>query len=211
MCESGKYSNSNGSSACSLCTLHTTSSAASVSAEDCLCDRGLTMVTTSRVCQSCAVGKYKNESGNQDCSDCPHGAFSLASSSELVDCRCMLGYTGPDGGPCKTCVPGTYKHVNGTASCRLCSAGKYSTETGQVSEVMCRSCPSHTYSGEGSNMLTNCTCNVGYTGPNGQECFANFTSCGLECLQHSADWICNTTCGDGLRAGVMPITPNRAT
>ena len=62
--------------------------------------------------------------------------------------------------------------MNGSAPCSLCSKGTYSTETAQISESTCSDCPAHTFSRVGSRQLTNCTCNNGYTGPDGAECGA---------------------------------------
>ena len=63
--------------------------------------------------------------------------------------------------------------MNGSAACSECRRGKYSTGTAETSEATCITCPAHTYSGEGSSMLVNCTCNKGYTGADGgAECSA---------------------------------------
>ena len=62
--------------------------------------------------------------------------------------------------------------MNGSAPCSLCSKGTYSTETAQISESTCSDCPAHTYSPDESTLLTNCTCNKGYTGPDGKACAA---------------------------------------
>ncbi len=45
------------------------------------------------------------------------------------------------------------------------------TATAAVQDT-CQDCPSYTYSGVGIGLLTNCTCNKGYTGPDGVECTA---------------------------------------
>ena len=62
--------------------------------------------------------------------------------------------------------------VNGSAACTLCKRGKYSTATAAISEATCQGCPSYTYSPDGSGLPTNCTCNKGYTGPDGVACAA---------------------------------------
>ena len=90
----------------------------------------------------------------------------------LTNCTCNKGYTGPDGMECRACFAGSFKHLNGSAACTLCLQGTYSTATAAISEATCQGCPSHTYSGAGSGLLTNCTCNKGYTGPDGVVCAA---------------------------------------
>ena len=89
----------------------------------------------------------------------------------LINCSCNKGYTGPDGIQCSACVAGSYKDVNGSAPCSLCSHGKHSAETAQISESTCRDCPAP-FSGVGSRLVTNCTCNKGYAGADGAECEA---------------------------------------
>ena len=132
-------------------------------------------VNGSALCDLCSQGKYSTATGRiseSTCSACPAHTYSGAGSSVLTNCTCNKGYTGPDGATCTACIAGTYKDVNGSAACTLCSRGKYSTATAGISEATCSACPAHTYSGAGSSVLTNCTCNKGYTGPDGVECEA---------------------------------------
>ena len=70
------------------------------------------------------------------------------------------------------CAAGKYKQATGIDACDDCEAGKYSTATAAVDQSTCQACPSYTYSGVGSGLLTNCTCNKGYTGSDGVECAA---------------------------------------
>jgi len=123
-------------------------------------------------CTECSQGKYSTKTGeisDTTCDDCPSHAYS---GSGCIICTCMKGYTGPDGVACTACIAGTYKHVNGSSPCTLCSPGKYSTETGEVLESSCDACPAHTHSSGGSASIMSCTCNQGYTGPNGESCTA---------------------------------------
>jgi hypothetical protein len=48
-----------------------------------------------------------------------------------------------------------------------CSAGKYSNESSALS---CRVCPTNATSPAGSSAVTNCTCNAGWSGPDGGTC-----------------------------------------
>ena len=71
-----------------------------------------------------------------------------------ITCPCNTGYTGPDAGvskgQCAMCAAGTYKPTNGSAACT--------------------SCPADSNSPVNSMILSSCSCNSGYTGPNGGPC-----------------------------------------
>ena len=194
LCSQGKYSTATGMSSestCSACPAHTYSGAGSSVLTNCTCNKGYTgpdgveceacvagtykEVNGSSPCTLCSQGKYSTETGEHfesTCSACPAHTYSGAGSSVLTNCTCNKGYTGPDGATCTACITGSYKDVNGSTACTLCSRGKYSTATAGISESTCSACPAHTYSGAGSSVLTNCTCNKGYTGPDGVECEA---------------------------------------
>jgi hypothetical protein len=140
------------------------------------CDAGGFKDTNgSAACTLCSQGKYSTATAaivQGTCQDCPLYTYSGVGSGLLTNCTCNKGYTGPDGEKCKACIAGTYKDVNGSSPCSLCNQGKYSTETGEISEATCSDCPAHTYSGAGSIVQENCTCNKGYTGADGVECAA---------------------------------------
>ena len=106
------------------------------------------------------------------CLACPNSTDSLRRSQNITDCKCNSGYTGPDGSNCTACAPGKYKSVNVSSDCLDCDAGKYSQGVAQSAEAACADCPNHTISNEGSSALSDCICNQGYTGPNGQACTA---------------------------------------
>ena len=72
---------------------------------------------------------------------------------------------------CVACPAGKYKDHSGSALCTDCSAGKYSTTIGLDSNS-CISCPEFTSSQIASTALLDCSCNAGYTGPNGYSCDA---------------------------------------
>ena len=135
----------------------------------CECAQGYAR-TKHGTCAACPAGTYSNATGMAECLTCPSGSSSAAASIAQTDCTCDSGYTGPDGGQCSACVAGTYKEVEGSHACTLCAKGKYSTEMGEVSEATCTGCPPNTDSLLGSNNITNCSCNGGYTGPDGMAC-----------------------------------------
>jgi hypothetical protein len=121
-------------------------------------------------CVSCAIATYKNWTGVNACMACPIQATTLSEASTFsTQCLCNKGYTGPNGQVCNACVAGKYKPTLGNAACLDCPLGKYSPGAGSVG---CLACPGNSYSPASSSALTQCTCNVGFTGPNGGSCTA---------------------------------------
>lgn len=76
-------------------------------------------------CQSCGIGTYSAPAACA-CLDCPSNSTTASTASEQSDCLCNAGYTGPSGGTCEACSPGTYKQAPGSQTCELCEAGTYS-------------------------------------------------------------------------------------
>ncbi|KAJ1467884.1 hypothetical protein T484DRAFT_1644994 [Baffinella frigidus] len=114
---------------------------------------GFTAVSNGIECTACATGAYKPTTGAVACTTCPDGTSSVAGSDELADCKCVVGYTATtDGEVCIACSAGSYKSTTGTGSC----VGV---------------CPTGTSSEPGSDELTDCKCNTGYTaGSDGIAC-----------------------------------------
>ena len=233
LCASGKYSSETGGiteSTCTDCPATTYSGDGSGLLTNCTCNRGYTgddgtdcieciagtwkALNGSSSCILCVSGKYSNktaEISEATCDDCPAQSYSGDGSNVITNCTCNQGYTGPDGSNCKECIAGTWKALNGSSSCILCASGKYSSETGGIAESICTDCPAHTYSGDGSGLLTNCTCNVGYIdddgGPCSPECGTSGKTSGsirlVDCdvnkccrveVEHSGQW--GTVCDD---------------
>ena len=171
-CEAGSFSEA-GSSSCS-CGFGYTMPRGSV---DCMaCAAGTFKgFIGSEACLSCSAGKYSSASGaisNQSCVLCPENSFSNAASPSLINCTCNKGYTNSMGQECTACLPGTYKDVVGTSTCSYCPPGTYSTQSALSSKASCQACPVHASSVSGSNAITHCACNRGYTGQDGQTCVA---------------------------------------
>jgi hypothetical protein len=99
---------------------------------DCVCGPGLTIADGA--CVACAAGTYSTETGRVTmCDSCPAGTSSDEGSDELIDCKCVAGYTAiSDGVSCTACGAGTYKAAIGYGECTPCSAGTYSIETGRA-------------------------------------------------------------------------------
>ena len=108
-------------------------------------------------------------SATWQCVTCPANSDSPPESTASTDCICNPGYTGPNGGTCTECVSGTYKSDTGPAACTNCVAGQYSTAVGAASNV-CQGCPPNSDALEASDAQTDCTCNVGSSGPDGNTC-----------------------------------------
>ena len=165
-CEGGKYSGSSGAEGCATCGVNTYSSAdrsqcmacpsrsvsnqSSAGLTDCKCDVGATG-PDGGTCLPCPAGTFKNLTGSVACTRCAFKSTSPNSSVAATDCRCFAGYTGPNGGVCSECPAGTYKEVLGSAPCL-------------------NACPANTNSPVASKAVSECICNAGYTGPDGQVC-----------------------------------------
>ena len=189
-CARGKYSTSTAATAestCVGCPSYTHSPDGSGMLANCTCVKGYTG-SDGNSCMACDAGKHKSTNGSAPCTWCPPGKFSSSSatwcndcppntnsrlgSNVVTNCTCNAGYTGPDGAACQACVAGTYKDINGSALCMRCISGKFSNATGETTGKTCKDCPANTHSEVGSGMMIHCTCNSGYTGPDGVACVA---------------------------------------
>ena len=159
------------------------------SQSQCVCAAGYSLVSTT--CTPCAKGTFKESTGDQSCTLCNEGQYGVdlgsddrnscqncpafsnadAGSVRIQDCNCIPGYTGPNGVDCTPCGAGTYKLDYGPFACENCVTGKYSTAIAATSHESCEGCPPRTNSDAGSDEITDCICNVGYTASsNGVEC-----------------------------------------
>lgn len=99
-------------------------------------------VTHEHACEPCPANTYSDGAGSAlVCQACPAHSQSAAESSSVNACRCKLGHTGPDGGPCTACVAGKYKDVVGAAACELCGSNTYNPDSASESIDSCRACP----------------------------------------------------------------------
>ena len=195
LCPGGTYSARTGqpsNATCTLCPTRGYSSPGSDTIMDCMCNLGYTGPNGTN-CSACVPGKFKSTSGtmactlcsqgkystglaeisNRACGNCTANSFSGAGSSVSTHCVCNAGYSGPHGGVCDACSAGAYKDVNGSAACVPCRRGKYSMEEALTSKASCITCPDvNSFSKLGSDNVTLCLCNMGYTGPGGGPCEA---------------------------------------
>ncbi len=151
---------------------------------------------------ACGEGTYSDEPGEALCKACSANSVSVVAATNVTDCKCNDGYTGPDGGSCSPCGQGKFKNVTGSGSCTscdananspvaspsssscLCNAGYTGPDGGSCSACeqgkfkastgsgSCTSCDANANSPEASPSSVSCLCNAGYTGPDGGSCSA---------------------------------------
>ena len=138
-------------STCVVCAGTAFSPAGSASSTSCQCNAGYTG-PNGGACTQCASGSYKDAAGPASCDSCPSGLNSPGAVSQhllpvLLSLLCRWLHT-PEGGPCEWCEEGRYKPIQGSEACSI------------------------TLSQTGSDELTDCRCNSGYTGSDGGPCLA---------------------------------------
>lgn len=150
-CLAGQYENETGATACRACNLN---SIPTPERTGCLCQKGFSAESaTNPNCEACALGLYKDEAGNFDCTHCPDDQHTThdVGRTAIAECSCIQGFSG-DFIECTACLPGTYKNFT------------------SVESEDCDLCPQNTHSPSASVLLTDCICNAGYTGADGDAC-----------------------------------------
>jgi hypothetical protein len=147
-CPAGRYKESSGDAACTLCPLNSWSPEGNVNKSSCYCLPGF-LTASPGVCVECPTGTYNEENGASECKFCPLFSWSLLGSKSRTDCLCYRGYYF-SGGECLKCLPGTFNPFNGSTSCQDCPEGSTSIPA--------------------STNLEKCFCPVGKTGNNGAVC-----------------------------------------
>jgi hypothetical protein len=162
-CVPGTFKNSYGSSTCAPCPQNSTciegaSNPIPCPRGDFFCD-GFVVSQ----CQICQPGFYESiacsSTMNRNCSPCfnliPNATY-IGVGTQSTDCAwiCNSGYY-LRGGTCLLCPSGAY--------CLMCP----SNGTCQIDLTQPISCPTNSYSLEGSFFINNCTANAGYFGPSG--------------------------------------------
>ena len=69
---------------------------------------------------------------------------------------------------CTSCGAGKFKSTHGQDTCHDCPRDSYNSSN----NTFCVACPDNAYSAVSSAELTDCRCNVGYSGDDGGECVA---------------------------------------
>ena len=181
-CAVGLYSVAVGATAsavCVSCPANSNSEASSSVIAACTCNAGFTGVNGG-TCTACVAGKYKDVSGSIGCFSCSAGTYlptvgattsstciscpvnsnSAASSSAIGGCVCNAGFTGPNGGVCSACLPGSFKVQTGSGACEVCPNNTFSGDTGRSSS--CVPCQANSVSAPGSASQAFCYCKSGY-------------------------------------------------
>jgi len=141
-------------------------------------------------CSVCARDHYQDDIGTDACKQCPPHTHTVATTSTaLTDCLCDAGFSGPLGGPCTACEPGSFKAGPGAGSCVACPADSFQPETNASA---CVSCHEHSSSAEGTVLLATCKCNNGFSAIAGPACVA----CEPGTFAHVESQVC-TNCSDG--------------
>ena len=157
---------------CSPCP---TGSSLSMDSRRCECDAGYTglgLVWQSRRLLATSSATSPGDAMTSASSTISSTAQAMSTSSWSAETTTPSQTPPPPLQSCTACGIGKYKNVSGTSGCVACPQGRYSQDIGAVSEMSCLQCPSFSWSPAGAANASNCTCILGYTGANGQECAA---------------------------------------
>ena len=181
ICPSGTWSGVANTSVCTSCGAGGVSPVGSTAFGACVFDCPAGSTGLPGACLLCVAGKYKTSTGSAACTDCGAGSYSVTvgataagacvvcpvnsysvvvGASSVSTCTCNAGYTGPDGGACSACLPGSFKAQTGSAACALCPNNTFSDTGGNSS---CVPCQTNTVSVSGIASQTYCYYKIGYT------------------------------------------------
>jgi len=134
--------------------------------------------TSNRQCQSCIAGKFKANSGNNACSNCPLNSNSVAGATA---CFCKPGFEGNSAESCMLCQIGKFKSNSGNSECSPCEPNKFAFTTGSS---ICRAvtCPVQQFvstvvsnvartCGDGQNIA--CAATLNYVNPQHPASYGN--------------------------------------
>jgi hypothetical protein len=188
-CGANHYNNGS-AKACTTCPWPQTFSPATglTSVAQCACRPGYERLATG-VCTACALGSYKNTTGDAACAACaavlgPHSTTLQPAAANASACVCKPGFAlvnGAAGLHCAltTCPPGAslvttassaacrcapgFAHVenlpNGSVVCTACADGHFKDH---VADAACTSCGAHTVSAAPRANRTACACALNY-------------------------------------------------
>ena len=157
-----------------LCTPGFAPTGASLPYDCVACAGGAIKPATGNVaCTSCAAGEYS--ASTLACGACPALTHSLEGSARVEACVSEPGaFLQAFGLPhsASLCPPSTYQDEANKTACKACPDNTYQTEYGAAQAAACIGCPARSAirpAGPGV-ALSNCTCDLGYTGPDGGPC-----------------------------------------
>ena len=129
-----------------------------------------------------------NSSSIGDCDSCMADSSTegAVGSQSIYACVCDAGFFHDTRESCAACAGGSYGTDTNATDCNNCSAGTFSAVLNATSDdvcqvcapgtfahegsVECNLCPENSSSPLGSGVRTNCTCDPGFSGPNGGPC-----------------------------------------
>jgi len=184
ICNANQYNNGS-SKACTTCPWPQTYTNVTglTTVSQCTCRPGYERLATG-VCTACALGRFKNATGDAACASCdgvlgPHSTTIQTASANASTCVCKPGYA-VVGGTCQLtacpagsvvvitptaascqCAPGFFysSTVNGNVVCAACNSGFYKDLIGNAA---CVSCGSNTVSAAPRANRTACACALNY-------------------------------------------------
>ena len=218
-CPAGKFKT--GSTECTDCPYGSFSPEAANRIQACTCKKGYAAAADGTACVACDTRSFKNVAGIGNCSACPSNTVASEGSMDRADCKCRAGFTGKDGGDCIICPAGKYKTDPGSEACTSCPAEPSWSSAGSTIVTDCK-CNVGFVGPDGATVCE--PCDVGsYKNMSGDSNCSlpemRMGACGLYCwtLPYRAMWYngnytvdasaeavlqCNSTCGDGMRAGL---------
>ncbi|CAL1528983.1 unnamed protein product [Lymnaea stagnalis] len=163
-CLMGYFKPTRNNTLCDKCPANkTTSHEASTSVDHCsvtFCEPGFYSVDNT-TCLPCAVGTYKNFSGNQECVRCPDKITTAdVASTQISDCYlriCDKGQYRNETNHCQSCDKGFYQELEGQTYCSKCDQGYTTQGVQSQSQADCYIvCPPGSYRNESSNTCSVC-------------------------------------------------------
>ena len=115
-------------------------------------------------CIECPVNTFNTHhasSSSSDCLACTANSSSVASSDEVQDCLCDLGFSGSPGEECIECGPGFFRSNHSEYICTSCPSDTYNVDYASDSDEHCAACDSDKVSGSGSGAKFQCVCKAG--------------------------------------------------
>ncbi|KAK7111927.1 uncharacterized protein [Littorina saxatilis] len=165
-CEMGTYKDMRANATeCMPCPTNTTTAGvASTSVGDCnkaKCDKGFYSPDDTLPCLACPVGKYKNATGNMNCTDCSAGLTTdSVASTEASQCSlniCPVGQYRDMVNQCVNCAVGFYQNETGQTECMMCPTGYTTGGTGADNQNDCKIvCSAGLYRNDTTNMCEQC-------------------------------------------------------
>ncbi len=156
ICESDTFKSVPGSAACTACPYNSQSPTGSTASSNCICKQGYTGPNL-----ECKSDPFWVDNGGDGCKLYDANAAYCADASDYA-------VNGVDATHvCCACGCWFETHVETPDFCSVCQANTYKSVPGSSP---CKTCPPNSQSPRGSTALTSCTCNEGFTGPNGGDC-----------------------------------------